>query len=586
MAELTPDEAEGLAREWANHPKWTEECLQIRDKQGLTVPFISSPSNLRVTEAMRYQEDRGQPVRIVVLKARQVHNTAGCCTHLFKRVAFVPGQQCFAFGDKYESANNIWGYFDQFDRSYLPYLGKIRKPTTTKSIAPSRSSPGRLKWVNDSWIESNTAKNLTAGRSFSIRHLLLSEYAFYGDAATLMTGLLQAVPDDNGTTIIVESTANGVGGAFYDLWQRASDPRGGTDWLAVFFAWWEHPEYTRPLDIDRRRFEDSLSKEEQALWRNHKLALEQLNWRRWAIVNKCEGDTDRFHQEYPSTPEEAFLTSGRPRFDSVSLGRMPLIRDPLAGELERTTLGARDQILFLPHEDGKGALRVWKRPREGALYVLGADPAQGIDANEDTGGSADPDFAAAQVLDQDTGEQVACLHERLQPSEFGQYIVDVARWYNWAFIVPEAVGVGIALVEELLRQQYPLGLIYSRDRPADDRHSPSLQQLGFKTSQVSKPQLISALDRSIREASVIVRDPRTMQELRTFVYAKNGKQQAQTGSHDDLVIALALGVVGILHAPRDRRLRTDRPEPRHPDVPVTYGKRRNQSDRQYVRVRP
>jgi hypothetical protein len=583
---LTPDQAAEFHRQWHDHERWCRETIQIRDKQGITVPVALTPAQVKLTEAIYQQESEEKPVRIVVLKARQIHMSVGCSTHMFKRVAFSAGQQGMVFGDTYKAAKNIFGYLDQFDQSYLPYLGKVLKPETLSRVAPSMTTPGRLKWDRDNWIETNTARNVAAGRSYSIRHLHLSEYGFYQDAAALMTGLLQCVPDDEGTTIIVESTANGVGGPFYELWNRATDPGRQTDWLAVFFAWWEHPEYSRPLEVGVGSFENSLTREEQDLRRAHRLTLEQLNWRRWAIENKCEGSTDRFHQEYPSTPEEAFLTSGRPRFDMVSLGRMPIIRDPLAGELEVVTVGTRPQVQFLPREDGKGALQVWKRPREGGLYVIGADSAEGIDANEQLGGAADPDFSSAQVLDQDTGEQVAHLRARLEPSPFGQYLVDLGRWYNWAFLIPESNSSGLALIEELLRQQWPIGLLYQRQRMADDRRAPTLQQLGFRTTTVTKPQLISVLDRGIRDASVVVRDALTLQELRTFVYKAKGKQEAQDGCHDDTVIALALATLGLSAAPRDRRMRTDRPEPRFADVPTRYGGGGRQApERQFTRLR-
>lgn len=572
----TLDEA---ARAWRDHARFTRDCLMIRDKTGVSVQLHLSPAQIKLTQAIERQEQQGKPVRIVVLKARQVHFSVGCATHIFKRTAFVAGQQAMVFGDTYKAAKNIWGYFDQFDKSYLPLCNVIRKPELLSRVEPSMTSPGRLKWARDNWIETNTARNVAAGRSYSIRHLHLSEYAFYQDAAPLMTGLLQCVPDDAGTTIIVESTANGLGGAFYELWQKASDPASKSDWAAVFFAWHEHPEYVRPVT---GQFD--LTREEQDLQARHSLTLHQLAWRRWAIENKCEGSIDRFHQEYPSEPEEAFLTSGRPRFNMISLGRMPIVRDPLIGELERIRVGTREQIQFSPTNE-RGALRVWKRPVPGALYVIGADPSQGIDVGEEAGSVSDPDYSVAQVLHQDTGEQVACLRGRITPSAFGEYVCALAEWYGMAFLVPEAVDV--ALVEEILRQQYPLNLIYRRERSPDDRRDARLEQIGFKTTTVSRTQIIGVLDTMIREGSVIIRDPITLAECRSFVYKPNGRAEHQSGCHDDCVLALALACLGIMHAPRDRRRPGDRPEARWPEVPVKYGpeQRRASATDEWRRVR-
>ena len=541
----SPDEVERILAGFRDHEDFCRQSLTIRNKVGQTVPLQLTPAQVALTEAVGRQQREGVPVRVVILKARQVHMSVGSCSHVFKRTAFLPGQQSMIFGDRHKSAKNLWGYCDQFERSYKSYHG-IRKLQLKRHIQDQR-----LEWDGGSFVEVASAETVTSGRSYSIRHLLLSEYAYYRDAAKLMTGIMQSVPDDSDTTIIVESTANGIGGPFYDLWQRATDPNAKSGWATIFFAWWEHPEYVRALPMPGNRFQDSLTREEQDLQAAHNLTLAQLAWRRWAIAEKCEGNLDRFHQEYPSTPEEAFLTSGRPRFDAVSLARMPIVRDPLAGELERVRVGTQEQVHFMPHADGTGSLRIWKRPSKGRQYVIGGDSAEGIDVGDELG-TSDPDYAVAEVFERETGDQVACLRERLTPATFGAYLYDLGWLYNWAFLVIEAGGAGLGTIEELLRLGYPIGQIYQRRRMADDRHTPSLQELGFRTTATTKPQLISTLDRALRESAIFIRDPITLQECRTFVYKPNGRQEGQQGCHDDCVIGVALAVLGIMVAPRQK----------------------------------
>ncbi len=227
----------------------------------------------------------------------------------------------------------------------------------------------------------------------------------------------------------------------------------------------------------------------------------------------------------------------------VSLGRMPVIPECIAGELDQAHVGTREVLQFLVSKDGKGALQIWKRPVEGKNYVIGIDTAVGTDIGAKSGKS-DPDYSVACVIDQDTGEQVALLRGRIEPSPFGEYVAALGRFYNWAFLVPEInFGSGIALIEQLLRSQYPVHLIYQRQRPADDRRAPTLKELGWETTTVTTPQLISVLDRAIREMAVILHDPLTISELRTFVYKSNGKMEGQEGCHDDCVIAHADGGV-------------------------------------------
>lgn len=559
--------ADALDRFFMQHAQWAENSLKIRDKSGSVVPLRLTPAQKKLHEAVEAQFLGEKPVRIVVLKARQVHMSVGAALEIFKRVAFLPGQQAMVFGDIYRSAKNLWGYYRQFDETYLDAWSGIRKLNTTRVIVDRE-----IHWEGGSRIECGSADSITTGRSYSIRHLHLSEYAFYRDTAGLMTGLMQSVPDDKDTTVIVESTANGIGGPFYDLWMRASDPSSSTDWQAVFFGWWEHPEYYRQIS-DPEKFRSTLTDEEHELMLRHGLTLEQISWRRWAIENKCEGSLDRFKQEYPATPEEAFLTSGRPRFDLRLVERQPVIRDPIVGEIERDNAGVRPILRFNARADERGLVRVWRRPAAGHAYIIGADPAHGIDAGEELGKS-DPDYSVACVLDRDSGEQVAVARGRIAPAEFGELVSMLGEWYNWAFLVPEANPIGIALIESILRQNYPLERIYRRDRTPGDPRAPKLETLGFVTSVTTKPQLISMLDRALREGSIIVRDPVTVQELRTYVYDAKGKTGAQSGCHDDCVIALALAVVGLAQAAIVDPFK----QPSQPGRirPVAYGRKQQQ----------
>ena len=131
-----------------------------------------------------------------------------------------------------------------------------------------------------------------------------------------MLALLQTVPDENNTLVVIESTANGVGGWFYDTWQAAVN--GENDFVPIFLAWFDLPEYTKSFltDADRTKLLASLSDYEKNLIKKYKITLEQINWYRHTLANKCNNDVDEMKQEYPSTSEEAFITSGRPVFDS------------------------------------------------------------------------------------------------------------------------------------------------------------------------------------------------------------------------------------------------------------------------------
>lgn len=529
---------------FGDREKLAASALTIQNKAGVTVPLILSPSQKKVTALIRRQRKAGRPVRIVILKPRQAHFSVGCAAEIWAECAFLPGQHGACVADIFRTAKNLWSYYDQFQRAYEehgPYMG-------IRQLAPGSSQAGKMiTWDKDSYVSFLSADSATSGRSYSLRHLHLSEYAFYRDAATLMTGLMQSVPDDPGTTIIVESTANGIGGAFHELWTRANDPKQCGDWVPLFFAWFEHPEYSQSIDVPRDVFQRSLDEEETILHQRHGVTFEQLQWRRWAIANKCQNNVDVFHQEYPSTPEEAFLVSGRPVFESKSLNRMPIDRNPILGRLRIEDDYPKNRIVFETTDNGE--LSIFRRPERSRAYAIGVDTSRGIDRAEGAGQS-DPDYCAAQVLDLDTGEQVASCRGRFSPAHWAAQVATLGKWYNTAFLVPEANENGLGVIEHLLTQ-YPVAAIYRRHPMPDERGAVNLHELGWWTDTRTRPQLVNTLGNAIREQAIIIRKANTLQECLTFVYKPNGKPEGQSGCHDDEVIALALAVIGMIRAPRE-----------------------------------
>jgi hypothetical protein len=526
-------------------PKFCAESTSVLTKQSGRVPGRLSPGGLKLWKAIRAQRLARQPVRVVVLKARQVFVSTATQQYIYQQM-YLPEQKAMAFGDLYKSAKALWEYGDNFARNTRAFRGKIAPPAVA-NVTKHRT----IEFANGSEIGYQTADSTTTGRAHRVRHLHLSEYAFYRDAETLMTGLMQSVPDDPNTTIIVESTANGYGNAFHELCMRALDPARRGSWAFIFFAWHEHPEYTRPLDMHSDRFRASLDAEEYSLLTRFNLTLEQLNWRRWKIKDACGGSVQQFHQEYPSTPDEAFLTSGRARFDQGVLSRQPVVTEWTIGDMVPVMVGLTERTQFVPRSDGNGQLSILRRPVKGESYLMGVDTAQGIDRAEGRG-DADPDYSVACVLNQATGEQVAVFRGHASILTFAESVVAMAKWYNSAFIVPEANSQGAAVIEQVIRCEYPISRIYWRNRAAHDQRPGRIEELGFQTTVSSKPLLIAKLEQCLDDGSVMVRHQPTLQELRSYVYDAKGGMNASPGSHDDLVIALALACMGFEAAPRQK----------------------------------
>lgn len=539
-----------IERDFQDNKQWAEETLHIRDKSGTRIPYKFAPGPAKLWAAAKLQRDRGLPIRIIMLKARQVYGSTWIAAFFVQMVAFLTGQKALIVSHNVKSAENIGTYYEQFIDEYQPFRGVVQMlPHTTVGETISFEGGGS--------IDVATASNVNTGRSFTFQFLHLSEYAFYAHAKKLARALFQSVPSHPDTAIFIESTANGVGGDFYERCQEAMDPTSDSAWIFVFLGYWEHPEYTRRVE-NPAAFQASLTKEEVEEREKYRLTLGQLNWRRWCIKNNCGGSIDTFRQEFPGNPQEAFLLSGRSRFSHQSLSRMPVLEAPLVGELQSWTNGPKRVVQFMPTE--KGALAIYKKPQLGRRYIMGCDIAEGHDAGGGELDAQDHDYTVLTVVEQDTGEQVCKFRARIWPGTAADTAVLLLEWYNWAYVVPERNGPGIAFIDGLLRNQYPIGLIFHGQASPDETTTDAAEytRLGWQTNSVSKVHLVSALDTAIREMSIIMRDAHTVQECRTFVIHSNGKCAAMKNCHDDEVIAIALAVIGLGFAPKDSAVKTIR----------------------------
>ena len=52
--------------------EYIESCLKIRTKSGAVVPFCLNAAQQKLYAVAKRQQDEGKPVRIIILKARQL----------------------------------------------------------------------------------------------------------------------------------------------------------------------------------------------------------------------------------------------------------------------------------------------------------------------------------------------------------------------------------------------------------------------------------------------------------------------------------------------------------------------------------
>jgi hypothetical protein len=501
-----------------NDRRYIEKLLKIRTKKGDLVNFQFNVMQLKLDEKIEELRQQGKPVRVIILKARQMGASTYTEGKIFKKTATTKLTNSLIIAHKEDASTNLFNMSKLFYEELPQLIRPMKKASNAKELLfENPTADPNEKQVNPglrSKIKIDTAKNLGAGRSETIHNLHASEVAFWDNAETVMLGLMQAVPNTPNTMVVIESTANGVGGYFYDMWQQAK--RGENDFIPLFFAWFEHPEYKMAVPPNF-----TLDEEEKELKELYHLDSEQLAWRRWAIRNNCGGDPDKFKQEYPSNDMESFMTSGRPRFDVPTLTKW----------LSKSKPGEQGNIehkQWIPQ--AKGYITVWDKPKPGKKYVIGADVAEGL---------VNGDYSAAPVWDAETWKMVAKWHGHIDPDLYGDELAKIGKFYNTALIAVEKNNHGFTTLNRLKNLDYPQLFHMEKYDEVTDK---STKQLGWQTNRKTKPLAVDFLARCIREELITVHDSDFISECITYVRGDDGTTNAQEGCTDDLVMGGAIGL--------------------------------------------
>jgi hypothetical protein len=500
-----------------DNQKYIESFLKIRTKEGKLVDFRLNSSQKRLLRKIEELQKQGKPVRIIIAKSRQMGFSTLTEGLIFKRTATNKLTNSLIIAHKETASSNLFNMSKLFYEEMPAPLRPMKKASNAKELIfenPTGDPEEKRKNAGlRSKIKIESANNEGAGRSETIHNLHVSELAFWSNPDNVMLGLMQAVPNTPNTMVVVESTSNGVGGMFYNMWKQAE--RGENDFIPMFFPWFEHAEYSMPTPDD---FE--ITEEEEELQKLYNLTTDQLTWRRWAIRNNCGGDVDLFKQEYPSYAEESFLSSGRPRF---SIG----VLKKWLNKAKQGTKGYLEKGSFI--KDNKGYIEVWEQPKPNHNYVIGADVSEGL---------ADGDYSAAIVFDATTNQQVAKWHGHIDPDLFAGELEKLGNYYNKALIAVESNNHGHTVLNILKRTYINLFQMEKYDENTDT----TTKKLGWQTNKKTKPLVIDNMAYMIREKLFETCDSTLINECMTYIREENGSTNAQSGCFDDTVMASAIAL--------------------------------------------
>jgi transposase-like protein len=587
---LSPGEiAELEHRLRTDHPFYARKCLKIIDQRGRLVPLGYKDPQLLLDRTLEEQDDAGAPMRAIILKARRIGfstATEGKITHRYTQ---RPNHKALVVAHDKKTAGEIFAMSELMyanlpneqigDLVLKPPITHTRRQQELALGQPSRTARQSGDFGLNSSLLVDTAGEVQAGRGFQYMSLHLSEVAFWENPAKL-TALLNTVPDEPGTLIVVESTAFG-----HNHFKRMWDGEDGafSDYARLFFPWFEEPGYARPFlnPEDREEFVASIGEgpwgeEEPDLVEQFGLSPEQLHWRRWAIENRSQSDLRTFHQEYPSTPQQAFLSTGRQVFSMTLVARALDQANRLDGEAEQGLIRATDwktvktrggeiqipaAVEWVNRDDvdvvpvGETWWRRWEDPTpqgdpadpetyEHPFYIEAIDPAGG-DENE-TGEAA---YHAIEIVNQATLEQAAEYRSRVDPDLMFFEAYKAALLFNEPWVYIEVTGGWGRGGARRFYRDYHYPRTYARKETVV-KSEKKADRLGFETTSRTKPELIEHFAMLLREGTHGIKSAGLAGELPTFVKDEKGKMGPEPGYFADRAMAYFIAQRGAYEQPR------------------------------------
>lgn len=534
-----------------------KHCLKIRvkeDGRNKMVPLILNREQKDILTAIEVQEKAGEPVRIIILKSRKV----GCSTlieaighHLCQFSEHIIAK-CVAH--RKESTEDIFEITHRYQENLHWAIEEI---SSGKGKRSSRDMG--IFWDHDSRFEVQTQGATDADRGDTPDYLHLSELGLWwkrrkttSDEDVLQSAL-GSIADVKGTYVIIESTACGAAGAFYNRFWKAWKNEPGNMFKALFFGWQEHEKYRLPKRKgDAVRHRELLraygANDPETFWHQakklgyderwaqraieYKLEPNQVRWAMRALQTKFSGDIKRFDTEFPLSPEVAFTSSSQSPLDQDEVRkRLMAIED---SEIELKTY---QHALYnkrtgkFTWEPGLARWKVWFEPELGHEYLVTVDSCHGTEEG---------DFACIEVLDRTERVQCAEFYYRSAPDDVAKEAYAISMHYNQALLAPEVDGPGLATLQNLLDIDGGAGYPNLYVRAIKGNWS---QRFGFRMgTKARRDACVAALSKAIRQKTWDFYSSTLLHECQTFIEKATGKCEAMPGEHDDAVISVAIGL--------------------------------------------
>ena len=501
---------------------WLANFVKIIDNNNEEIPFILNDAQ---KDFVRNRERFN-----IIAKTRQLGMSTLMLGMFLWSAHTKPHSQYLMVADKGDSTKNL---FNRLKMMYESIPDNIR-------LKDRKSNLNELILENNSRISVQTAGNKEIGRGFSCQIIHISEMAFFSNEVqkTALVSLEQSLLKNKDAFLCIESTSNGVGNQYYNIFTSAE--KGNSKYKSFFYGWasdthrqmfkYEIAEAKRwamaqnhgqNYTLDRLHFYPN----ELELHEKYNITVDQLLWKRYKLSDIGE---NAFNQEFPISADISFIQSDRGFFNAIDITeRYKNLPDPL---------NVKDIGVDLPESLIKhygNGFYIYEPIKRNELYFGGVDSSAGLKG----------DYSAINVLDS-VGRQVGVFYRNDIPIyQFAKICFDLGHLFNYCMFAIERNSYGLSLIDRLRQDmQYLQVLRFSK---FDKIKGMMMSEYGFYTDNVNKTKLMNDMKESFETGVILINDKETLDQMKIYVQLKNGSLgNARGGSnaHDDVVDSVALSI--------------------------------------------
>jgi hypothetical protein len=475
--------------------------------------------------------------RNIILKSRQLGFTTFIDIYILDEILFNTNKNGMIIAHKLEDATEI------FDKKIDYALRNMADDVKETFFKMDRNSARKVQITLEYGPEKGSTSSISvgvSGRSGTFHYVHISEFAkmcvmFPKRADEVIMGTFPAVPFDG--KIFIESTAEGMAGSFYEMFnqnwltrEKITPLLSQVLFMPHFYNWqYDDMEMKKiyqavPVaDMDVCPEIDWASYQAEHKLSDIEITYYYMKWQQLGGKNSTEA-VKKLLQEYPTTVEEAFLSTGQCYFPTAKVASLLATAKPgVKGELVPDPNG-----VYKFFENSAGNLEIFKQPEVGVQYIIGGDTAEGL---------AHGDSQILYIINHKTEECDAIYKSNVDPADLATIAYQIGKYYNWALMAIEVNKDGLWVNDALEKMGY-INLYYRK--VFDDITQKVTKFFGWKTTSATRPFSLAALKAIFIRKDTGFPAP-LLNEMFTFVRNAKGRPEAMDKKHDDVIMAASIG---------------------------------------------